>query len=78
MVCINTGNDSDVQVPFGVVKQKGVKRQLGETGGHVYFQIKIPFIRYWREALMGDDHFRFKTITTQWESTSESFISTHQ
>ncbi|KAJ4257957.1 mitochondrial aldehyde dehydrogenase [Fusarium torreyae] len=40
MVWVNIGQDCDPRVPFGGVKQSGIRRELGEAGLEAYSQIK--------------------------------------
>ncbi|KAK5993024.1 Aldehyde dehydrogenase [Cladobotryum mycophilum] len=40
MVWINSSNDSEIQVPFGGVKQSGIGRELGEAGLASYLETK--------------------------------------
>jgi aldehyde dehydrogenase (NAD(P)+) len=40
MVWINSSNDSEIQVPFGGVKQSGIGRELGEAGLAAYTETK--------------------------------------
>ncbi|PHH85122.1 hypothetical protein CDD83_869 [Cordyceps sp. RAO-2017] len=40
MVWINSSNDSEIQVPFGGVKQSGIGRELGEAALAAYTEIK--------------------------------------
>lgn len=40
MVWINSSNDSEIQVPFGGVKQSGIGRELGEAGLSSYLETK--------------------------------------
>ncbi|KAG6148567.1 hypothetical protein E4U35_002034 [Claviceps purpurea] len=44
MVWINSSNDSDVQVPFGGVKQSGIGRELGEAGLAAYTETKAVHV----------------------------------
>ncbi|UNI24867.1 mitochondrial aldehyde dehydrogenase [Purpureocillium takamizusanense] len=44
MVWINSSNDSEIQVPFGGVKQSGVGRELGEAGLAAYTEIKAVHV----------------------------------
>ncbi|OAQ63620.1 retinal dehydrogenase 2 [Pochonia chlamydosporia 170] len=40
MVWVNSSNDSEIQVPFGGVKQSGIGRELGEAGLAAYTETK--------------------------------------
>ncbi|KZZ96661.1 retinal dehydrogenase 2 [Moelleriella libera RCEF 2490] len=44
MVWINSSNDSEIQVPFGGVKQSGIGRELGEAGLAAYTETKAVHI----------------------------------
>ncbi|KYK57623.1 aldehyde dehydrogenase [Drechmeria coniospora] len=44
MVWINSSNDSEIQVPFGGVKQSGVGRELGEAGLAAYTETKAVHV----------------------------------
>ncbi|PHH61708.1 hypothetical protein CDD81_8053 [Ophiocordyceps australis] len=44
MVWVNSTNDSEVQIPFGGVKQSGVGRELGEAGLWAYTEIKAVHV----------------------------------
>ncbi|KAM4055890.1 aldehyde dehydrogenase family protein [Hirsutella rhossiliensis] len=44
MVWINSSNDSDIQVPFGGVKQSGIGRELGEAALAAYTETKAVHI----------------------------------
>ncbi|OAQ85261.1 retinal dehydrogenase 2 [Purpureocillium lilacinum] len=44
MVWINSSNDSEIQVPFGGVKQSGIGRELGEAGLAGYTEIKAVHV----------------------------------
>ncbi|KJZ75286.1 hypothetical protein HIM_05212 [Hirsutella minnesotensis 3608] len=44
MVWINSSNDSDIQVPFGGVKQSGIGRELGEAALNAYTEIKAVHV----------------------------------
>ncbi|KAG6013850.1 hypothetical protein E4U54_006236 [Claviceps lovelessii] len=44
MVWINSSNDSEIQVPFGGVKQSGIGRELGEAGLAAYTETKAVHV----------------------------------
>ncbi|PHH68148.1 hypothetical protein CDD82_802 [Ophiocordyceps australis] len=44
MVWVNSTNDSEVQIPFGGVKQSGVGRELGEAGLWAYTETKAVHV----------------------------------
>ncbi|KAG5929886.1 hypothetical protein E4U42_004078 [Claviceps africana] len=44
MVWINSSNDSEIQVPFGGVKQSGIGRELGEAGLAAYSETKAVHV----------------------------------
>ncbi|GAO17903.1 hypothetical protein UVI_02030000 [Ustilaginoidea virens] len=44
MVWVNSSNDSEIQVPFGGVKQSGIGRELGEAGLAAYTETKAVHI----------------------------------
>ncbi|TWU77444.1 mitochondrial aldehyde dehydrogenase [Metarhizium rileyi] len=45
MVWVNSSNDSEIQVPFGGVKQSGIGRELGEAGLAAYTETKAVHVR---------------------------------
>ncbi|KAJ9633796.1 mitochondrial aldehyde dehydrogenase [Coniosporium tulheliwenetii] len=44
MVWINSSQDCDFRVPFGGVKQSGIRRELGEAGLETYTQVKAVHV----------------------------------
>ncbi|KAK8924460.1 Aldehyde dehydrogenase [Metarhizium anisopliae] len=44
MVWVNSSNDSEIQVPFGGVKQSGIGRELGEAGLAAYTETKAVHV----------------------------------
>ncbi|KAG5931229.1 hypothetical protein E4U53_001885 [Claviceps sorghi] len=44
MVWVNSSNDSEIQVPFGGVKQSGIGRELGEAGLAAYSETKAVHV----------------------------------
>ncbi|KAG6042114.1 hypothetical protein E4U41_005662 [Claviceps citrina] len=44
MVWVNSSNDSEIQVPFGGVKQSGIGRELGEAGLDAYTETKAVHV----------------------------------